>query len=76
MSDHNENLEKMMRVWNTPDRATRERLVDEAMEHNVHFADPNHNIVGRAGVRRGTFHDRSPSASRARRCSRGGRRTS
>lgn len=48
MSDHNENLEKMMRVWNTPDRATRERLVDEAMEHNVHFADPNHNIVGRA----------------------------
>ncbi|MEO0419585.1 MAG: nuclear transport factor 2 family protein [Pseudomonadota bacterium] len=47
MSEYMQNLEKMMQVWNTPDPETRARLVDEAMEHNVHFADPNHNIVGR-----------------------------
>ena len=47
MSDPKVNLEKMMQVWNTPEPAVRERLVDEAMEHNVHFADPNHNISGR-----------------------------
>ncbi len=47
MAAYETNLEKMMLVWNTPDRATRERLVDEALEHNVHFVDPNHNIIGR-----------------------------
>ena len=41
------NLEKMIRVWNTEDPADRDKLVDEALEHNVHFVDPNHNIIGR-----------------------------
>ena len=47
MTNHLENLETMMLIWNTPDPETRERLAEEALEHNVHFADPNHNIVGR-----------------------------
>lgn len=42
-----ENLEKMMAIWNTADADEIERLTAEALEHNVHFADPNHNIVGR-----------------------------
>ncbi|MDJ0641469.1 MAG: nuclear transport factor 2 family protein [Erythrobacter sp.] len=42
-----ENLTKMMAIWNTTDPAEIERLAEEALEHNVHFADPNHNIVGR-----------------------------
>jgi hypothetical protein len=47
MSNYMENLEKMMAIWNTTDAAEIERLTEEALEHNVHFADPNHNIVGR-----------------------------
>lgn len=43
-----DNLDKMMAIWNTSDAAEIERLTAEALEHNVHFADPNHNIVGRA----------------------------
>ena len=48
MEAYEASLTKMMQTWNTPDPATRERLVDEALEHNVHFVDPNHNIIGRA----------------------------
>ncbi|MEM1195976.1 MAG: nuclear transport factor 2 family protein [Pseudomonadota bacterium] len=47
MSNASQNLEKMLQTWNTPDRAKRERLVSDALEHNVHFVDPNHNIIGR-----------------------------
>ncbi|WP_298302458.1 nuclear transport factor 2 family protein [uncultured Erythrobacter sp.] len=47
MSGYMESLEKMMAIWNTTDAAEIERLTEEAMEHNVHFADPNHNIIGR-----------------------------
>lgn len=47
MADYLENLKKMMTVWNTDDAAEQRALVESAMEHNVHFADPNHNIVGR-----------------------------
>ncbi len=47
MSNYIENLEKMMAIWNTTDEAEIRRLTDEALEHNAHFADPNHNIVGR-----------------------------
>ncbi len=43
-----ENLNKMLAVWNTTDEDEQARLVDEALEHNVHFVDPNHNIIGRA----------------------------
>lgn len=48
MSNANQNLGKMLQTWNTPDPALRERLVNDALEHNVHFVDPNHNIIGRA----------------------------
>ncbi|MEO1221823.1 MAG: nuclear transport factor 2 family protein [Pseudomonadota bacterium] len=47
MSKYMENLEKMMAIWNTTDPAEIDRLTEEALEHNVHFADPNHNIIGR-----------------------------
>ena len=47
MAAYIENLEKMMAVWNTSDAAEQRALVDAAMEHNVHFVDPNHNIIGR-----------------------------
>lgn len=47
MSEHMENLDKMMAIWNTTDAAEIERLTSEALEHNVHFVDPNHNIMGR-----------------------------
>ena len=42
-----ENLEKMMAIWNTTDADEIARLTGEVFEHNVHFADPNHNIIGR-----------------------------
>ncbi|MEM1146622.1 MAG: nuclear transport factor 2 family protein [Pseudomonadota bacterium] len=48
MIDPNENLDRMLAVWNSADPAERQALTDQALEHNVHFVDPNHNIVGRA----------------------------
>ena len=47
MSEHLDCLDKMLAVWNTEDAAEQRALVDAAMEHNVHFVDPNHNIIGR-----------------------------
>lgn len=47
MTAHIQNLEKMLAVWNSNDAAEQRALVDAAMEHNVHFVDPNHNIIGR-----------------------------
>ncbi|MEO1013910.1 MAG: hypothetical protein AAFX08_01855 [Pseudomonadota bacterium] len=41
------NLNQMLRVWNTADAAEKEALAASALEHNVHFVDPNHNIIGR-----------------------------
>lgn len=46
MADYMENLTRMMTVWNTTDAAEKRRLVNLSMEHNVHFVDPNHNIIG------------------------------
>lgn len=40
-------LEKMLAVWNCTDAAEQRTLTDAALEHNVHFVDPNHNIIGR-----------------------------
>ena len=42
-----ENLEKMLAVWNSTDAAEKQTLTEAALEHNVHFVDPNHNIIGR-----------------------------
>lgn len=42
-----ENLAKMLKVWNTTDAQEKRALVEASMEHNVHFVDPNHNIIGR-----------------------------
>lgn len=47
MAAYMRSLEKMMAVWNTTDPAEQRALVDASMEHNVHFVDPNHNIIGR-----------------------------
>ena len=47
MSDYEQSLIKMMAVWNTEDADEKLALVDEAFEHNVHFVDPNHNIIGK-----------------------------
>ena len=47
MSVAKENLAKMLSVWNTTDKAEQRAIVEEIMEHNVHFVDPNHNIMGR-----------------------------
>ena len=47
MSAQVESLEKMMAVWNTTDPEEKAALVEASMEHNVHFADPTHNIIGR-----------------------------
>ena len=42
-----DNLARMLQVWNTVDEDQKRELVDTALEHNVHFVDPNHNIIGR-----------------------------
>ena len=48
MSLQIENLERMLSVWNTTDGDEKASLVQTALEHNVHFVDPNHNIIGRS----------------------------
>ena len=47
MDIQQENLNKMLAVWNTTDPDEQVALVEAALEHNVHLADPNHNIIGR-----------------------------
>ncbi|MEL6665184.1 MAG: hypothetical protein AAFQ24_03545 [Pseudomonadota bacterium] len=47
MSEYPESLGQMMQIWNTTDSAEKRRLTELCMEHNVHFVDPNHNIIGR-----------------------------
>ncbi len=47
MSDYIEKLGQMFVIWNTLDASEQERLATTALEHNVHFVDPRHNIVGR-----------------------------
>lgn len=42
-----DSLDKMLAVWNTTDAEKKRALTDAALEHNVHFVDPNHNIIGR-----------------------------
>ena len=45
-----------------------ERLTKEALEHNVHFADPNHNIIGHKAFidMVHQVHERVPGATYAR----------
>lgn len=40
-------LAAMLAIWNCADAVERRALADRVLEHNVHFADPNHNIIGR-----------------------------
>ncbi|MEO1657346.1 MAG: hypothetical protein AAFR65_06460 [Pseudomonadota bacterium] len=47
MEPYLDNLAKMMAVWNSTDEAEQRELIEAALEHNVHFVDPNHNIIGR-----------------------------
>jgi len=47
MALYEDNLAKMLQVWNTTDTDEKRALVEAALEHNVHFVDPNHNIIGR-----------------------------
>ena len=47
MGPNLENLENMLAVWNTSDESEKRVLTKAALEHNVHFVDPNHNIMGR-----------------------------
>ncbi len=42
-----DSLSRMMAIWNSEDPAEKQAWVTEALEHNVHFVDPNHNIIGR-----------------------------
>lgn len=44
---HEANLKTMLDIWNTPDADARRAMADTALEHNVHFVDPRHNIIGR-----------------------------
>lgn len=37
----------MLATWNTSDESEVRTLAEAALEHNVHFVDPNHNIMGR-----------------------------
>jgi hypothetical protein len=37
----------MLAIWNTEDPERRREMAEGSMEHNVHFVDPRHNIVGR-----------------------------
>jgi hypothetical protein len=47
MAAYKQNLDNMLAIWNARDVDEIRRLTETALEHNVHFVDPNHNIVGR-----------------------------
>tara|TARA_R110002124_G_scaffold270207_2_gene438556 strand:- start:4241 stop:4600 length:360 start_codon:yes stop_codon:yes gene_type:complete len=47
METYHQNLDRMLAAWNAPSEAETRKLTEASMEHNVHFVDPNHNIMGR-----------------------------
>lgn len=47
MPPYEANLKTMLAIWNTPDPGQRREMAEASMEHNVHFVDPRHNIIGR-----------------------------
>lgn len=47
MEHYLQNLDRMLAAWNATDDAVIRQLTQSSMEHNVHFVDPNHNIMGR-----------------------------
>ena len=47
MAEYLDNLARMLEIWNTSDPAKKRQLAEQAFEHNLHFVDPNHNIIGR-----------------------------
>ncbi len=42
-----EGLDNMLAAWNASTEAEVRAHAEAALEHNVHFVDPNHNIMGR-----------------------------
>ncbi len=40
-------LDRMLAAWNTSDPEEARNHVEAALEHNIHFVDPNYNIIGR-----------------------------
>ena len=69
MPSYIENLERMMAVWNSTDEDEKTELVNAALEHNVHFVDPNHNIVGRGAFLRMVAETQALIPGAAYRCS-------
>ncbi len=47
MSKNLESIDRMFGIWNTTDESEQRTLAEAALEHNVHFVDPRHNIIGR-----------------------------
>lgn len=47
MKPHERNLNAMLAIWNTSDENEQKTLADQVFEHNIHFVDPNHNIIGK-----------------------------
>lgn len=47
MEPYLQKLNAMLGMWNASDAAEIRSLAETALEHNVHFVDPNHNIMGR-----------------------------
>jgi hypothetical protein len=47
MQAYEAHLKTMLDIWNTPDPEQRRAMAADALEHNVHFVDPRHNIIGR-----------------------------
>lgn len=47
MQEYQQKLDQMLAVWNASSEDEKTKLVAAALEHNVHFVDPNHNIIGR-----------------------------
>lgn len=68
MSALESGLDTMLAIWNTTDADERMRLAKEALEHNVHFVDPNHNIMGRDAFLKmvAHVHARAPGARYSR----------
>lgn len=40
-------LEQMLAIWNSSDKNEINQLADSYLESNLHFVDPNYNIIGR-----------------------------
>ena len=47
MNEYERHIKAVLGAWNTTSATEQADIAAKSLEHNLHFVDPNHNIIGR-----------------------------